>query len=325
MKVALIGIGGMGGLHFNIYKALEKAELVAVCDIDAEKINQKTEGMNLNHYTDIDDLLANEKPDLIDICTPTFFHMEHIVKALKSGANVICEKPLALSSKQTQIILDTIEETGKLFMTAHVVRFMSNYKYLKSVIDSKKYGKLVGLSMKRISSFPRWNWENWYADEKLSGLSVLDLMIHDVDFMQYALGTPKDATGVRYKFKDYNDYTAVTYIYDDFTVSIEAGEYNTKIPFRSEFLAMFENGYLELKNNVLTECNEVVDLAKDENLNQDTGINISSVDGYGDEIEYFMDCIEKGIKPSIVTPKDAANSVKLIEMLENKLAYITYK
>ena len=84
-------------------------------------------------------------------------------------------------------MLAAAEKTDKFFMIAHVVRFMRAYAYLKKVVDEKKHGNLVRLDMKRFSSIPRWSWNNWFLDEKLSGGVTTDLSIHDLDFVQSML------------------------------------------------------------------------------------------------------------------------------------------
>ncbi|MBQ4145051.1 MAG: Gfo/Idh/MocA family oxidoreductase [Clostridia bacterium] len=318
MKIGLVGIGGMGFVHFNSYKNIEDAQLVAVCDVDVETLNQKTEGFDLNRYTDLDEMLANEELDMVDICTPTYLHMEQVLKALDKGVNVLCEKPMAMNSQETKIILDKVEETGKLYMVAHVIRFMANYKYLKSLIDTKKYGKLIRLDAKRISSIPRWSWENWFQDEKKSGLVVHDMVIHDIDFIQYTLGMPKDIVGAYYTLEGENNYGAATYLYDGFSASVETGWYNAEMPFMVEFFAVFENGYLSLKDGKLVECGEEIDLEKSEVI-EETEINVSSADGYTEEIRYFMDCIKKGEKPQLVEPESSALTIKLIEMTLDKM------
>lgn len=318
MRVAIVGLGGMGNVHFHVYKGSEKAEIVAVCDIRVEMAREKMGDCTAKLYADFDEMLKNEKIDLIDICTPSHLHAEHVLKALDYGANVICEKPMAMNSEEAKKILEKVEETGKFFMVAHVIRFMKGYTYLKQIVDSKKYGGLVRLDMKRLSKIPLWSYENWMMDEKRSGLSPLDLMIHDVDFMQYTFGMPKDIVGARYKMNECNDYSAVTYIYDGFTISTEGAWFNTYLPFMSEYLAIFEDGYIKFRDGKLIECGEEIDLEKPE-LIENSDINVSESDGYKCEIEYFIDCINSGKKPQIVTPESSAASIELMELTEKKL------
>lgn len=190
IKVALVGIGGMGNVHFNCYKKIKNAELVAVCDVRKDFALERV-GSACPVYTDIDEMLKNEEIDVIDICTPSYLHAEMAVECLNKGLNVLCEKPMTLTCADAEKVLAAAENSGKKFMVAHVVRFMSQYAFLKKVIDDGKLGKLISLDMRRLSSVPRWSWENWMQDEKKSGGVCLDLSVHDLDFVQSVLGMPE--------------------------------------------------------------------------------------------------------------------------------------
>ena len=315
VKVAIVGVGGMGGLHFNIYNESETMELVAACDVREDMLKEKVGERNIRIYTDFDEMLKNEKVDIIDISTPSYLHAEQTIKALNAGFNVICEKPMTLDSKTAQKVALAAKESGKLFMVAHVVRFMKNYIHLKNVIESGKYGKLIRLDMKRLSSVPAWSWEDWMRNEEKSGLTPFDLTIHDVDFMQYMFGEPKEIQCIHKKLEGNNDYIIANHIYDGFTVSTEGTWFNAEIPFSASFNAVFENGWLTLDKDGLSENGEPVDSGSAEET-EDTGINLSNLDGYAYELHYFAECVEAGKAPDIVTCESSAKSIALIERMK---------
>lgn len=321
MKVALIGIGGMGGVHFNCYRNIKNAEVVAVCDVRTEMAEEKVNDKKVHIYSDMDELLANEQVDMVDICTPSYMHREMSIKALERGINVLCEKPMSLNTADTAAIMEAAEKSGKTFMVAHVLRFESPYVVLKQVIDSEKFGKLLRLDMKRISEVPRWSWENWMRDVKKSGGTPIDLAIHDIDFVRWQFGEPKDVSGFYHKLKNDNDFMAAEFVYDDFAVSTEAGWYDYPLPFAASYKAIFERGMLEYVNDKIYENGKELQLNTEE-TQADTGINISNVDGYSQEIEYYIGCIEKGEKPCRVTPESSHESVKLIERFLNNASII---
>lgn len=320
-KVALVGIGGMGGGHFSCYGSIENAEVIAVADVRTEMAKEKVNNGNIHIYGSLDELLENETPDIIDICTPSYMHRDMSIKCLEKGFHVLCEKPMSLNSEDTAAIIAAAEKSGKLFMTAHVVRFMTPYMYLKKVIDSKELGELLRLDMKRISEVPLWNWESWMMDLDKSGGTPMDLSIHDIDFIQYVLGEPKAVSGVYYKLKNNNDFIESQLVYDNCIVSAEAGWYNYKLPFNASFNAIFENGQLELKDGKVYKNSEEIQLETGE-ISDNTGINISGTDGYGAEIRYFIRCVENGTKPELVTPESSQNSIRLVERIKKNCIII---
>ena len=320
MRVAIVGVGGMGTNHFNIHKSMDGTTLVAACDLQIDKLREKTAGTDIHAYSDYYEMLEAEKPDIVDVCTPTYLHAEHAIAAMRAGAHVICEKPMALCKEQAAQIMAVAKETGKTFMAAHVLRFMGPYAYLCDVIRSKKYGNPLKIRMSRMSGTPMWSYENWMLDKDRSGHAVLDLMIHDIDLVQYMLGQPRDIVGAHYEMNELTNYASVNYIYDGFSVSFEGGWFKTDIGFESDYLAIFEGGYVKLKDGVLTDNGQVVDLDRADVI-EDTGINISNADGYAQEIRHFIDCVKCGKAPS-VTPESSADSVALVEKTLNSLTQV---
>ena len=150
--------------------------------------------------------------------------------------------------------------------------------------------------------------------EAKSGGATIDLSIHDIDFVQYVFGEPKSVSAVHYTLKNDSDYIISNLVYDGFAVTVTGGWYCCDLKFSAEYRAIFENGYLESRGGKLYKNGEEITLDQGE-LAENTGINISGVDGYADEIAYFVDCIEKGIEPEIVTPESSERSIKLAERL----------
>ena len=106
LKVAVVGVGGISGAHIPAWDEMENAELVALCDIRPERMEQYE---NKRHYTDFEEMLNNEEIDILDICLPTYLHADYAVKAMERGIHVICEKPISLKEED----IDRVYETAK--------------------------------------------------------------------------------------------------------------------------------------------------------------------------------------------------------------------
>jgi len=316
MKVGLIGIGGMGNVHFGCYKKMDGIE-IAVADIRVDMAKKKVNNAAIPVYASYIEMIEKEKPDFVDICTPSYMHADMAVKAMELGCHVLCEKPMSINSDGAQRMIDAKEKYGKLLMIAHVVRFMSPYVYLKTVINSGELGKPIHIIMHRLSEAPKWSWENWMLDTEKSGGVALDLSVHDIDFTQYVFGHPKSLEATYYDLKDNSNYVSSRFLYDGFSVDIVGAWYNASLPFRAEYLAVFENGYVESRGGKITKNGEEITVTAGE-VSEDTGINLSGADGYADEIAYFIDCIKCGKEPAKVYPASSLNSVKLVEEILGK-------
>jgi len=319
IKVGLIGYGGIGSVHYDAYKTKENAEIVAVSDVRTDLAKEKLgdDIKNVNVYSSMEELLANEEVDMVDICTPTYMHADMSVKALESGVHVMCEKPMALNSADTQRMVDAANKTGKIFMIGHVVRFMKPYVYLKSVVDSGELGKPLQLEFKRLSHIPEWSWEDWMRDREKSGGSLVDLSIHDLDYVQYVFGKPKKVSSTYHKLKGNSDFLVSELVYDGMVATVSGAFYNAPdFPFKAEYLAVFENGYVELSKGKVYKNGEEINLS--EAATKASGINLPDVGGHEAEIHYFVDCVANGVKPEIITPEEAQDTIKLVEaLLEN--------
>ena len=323
LKVALIGIGGMGFCHYSYYGNIPGTQVIAVCDVRAdmarEKVQNHAKSQNRTEipaiYADVDELLAKETPDVVDICTPSYLHAEIAIKCLNKGIHVLSEKPMTIHAEDAQRVLAAAEKNGKKFMAAHVVRYMRPYVYLRHAIEEKKYGRLLRLDMKRLSGIPRWSWEDWMRHEELSGGVGLDLSVHDLDFVFSVLGVPSEMHAVYRPIRDNSTYIISTLSYPETTVTCEGTWYNADIPFRADFLAVFDNGYIRCEAGVLTDNGETVTLQDEAEKKEDFGINISGDDAYAAEIAYFLNCVRNDLPVTYVTPESAAQTVALTEKL----------
>lgn len=312
LKVGLIGVGGISGAHIPGWLALDDVELVALCDVRPEQMEKYPD---IRHYTDFDDMLANEELDILDICLPTFLHVEYAIKAMEKGINVLCEKPISLKKEDVKRVYDVAEKNNVKFMVAHVIRFWREYEFVKSVYESGKYGKLIMGKMNRLSAFPRWSWDNWMRDESRSGFVPYDLHIHDLDFIVYTFGEPKKIDSRRSK-SNVQDYINVTYDFGDFYINAESSWFAGTYPFTAQFRFQFEGAVIsnESQGFKIYENNGNV-LSLDEAATCDTGeLGLPKSGAYAEEIEYFVNCV-KNNKPTDKVKPDELETV--IEILNN--------
>lgn len=313
LKVAVVGVGGISGAHIPVWEEMEDAELIALCDIRPEQM-EEYEGKN--RYTDFEEMLNNEEIDILDICLPTFLHADYAVKAMERGINVICEKPISLNEEDINRVYSTAEKYNVKFMVAQVLRFWPEYELLKEIYDTKKYGKLLSGTMTRLGCYPRWSWDGWMMDEKRSGLVPFDLHIHDLDFMVYAFGIPEIKYQYRSKLPD-QDFFTVNYDFGDFSVNTEASWYATCYPFTAQFRFQFEDAIVANENGkmiIYLRDDEKIDLS--EEAEGDTGnINLPKSNAYANEIHYFFDCVVNDKPVEKINPEELRGVLKILKSL----------
>ena len=307
LKVGLCGVGGISGAHIPAWEAMEDAELVALCDV---RPGQMEKYPGKRRYTDVDEMLAQEQLDILDICLPTYLHAEVALKAMGRGIHVLCEKPISLHREDVARLYAAARQNGVRFMVAQVLRFWPEYVALKEIYDSGRYGKLLSGCMTRLGQCPKWSWDGWMKDEARSGLVPFDLHIHDLDFMVYAFGRPKRAIPFRARRPE-QDVLTVVYDYGDFYISSEAAWYAADYPFTAGFRFQFERALVVLDGTLrIYDADGVTGM--EAGTGETGGIHLPQTNAYANEIRYFADCVKAGRDAEIVRPEELETVLELL-------------
>lgn len=302
LKVAVLGIGGISGGHIAGWRKQPDVEIVGICDIRPEMLKKHPD---LRGYTDFEEMANNEEIDILDICLPTYLHVEYSLKGIERGYHVICEKPISLHPEDVEKVYSAAKEKNVNFMIAHCVRFWDEFLRLKEVYESGEYGKLLSGYMYRLGCTPVWSWDNWMSDEKRSGLVPFDLHIHDLDFITYAFGAPKSHKLYRSKRTE-QDYLNAIYEYDGFFLSIESSWYAAKYNFQSGFRFQFEKAVLEYRGSLKEYLTDgtVIDFVAKKAASESDIEGIPTSNAYENEIVYFKNCCLKGVFPDKVKKEE---------------------
>lgn len=203
LRVGIIGTGSISHLHMSGYKLLEErgiAEVVAVCDLDEAKLESYAERYGVKHrYLDYNEMMAKEELDCVSVCTWNSAHKDATIAALRGGANVLCEKPMALNAAEAEEMLRVSRETGKLLQIGFVRRFGND---AQAVMQFRDAGTLGDIYYAKATYLRRDGCPGgWFGDKSYSGGGpLIDLGVHVIDLVRYLSGSPKPVTafGVSY-------------------------------------------------------------------------------------------------------------------------------
>lgn len=301
IRIGLVGLGGMGTVHYSNYQHIAEAKVVAATGTtDKDRENAKSWGIPI--YETVSQMLEQEEVDVVDVCTPTFLHKDHVMAALNQGKPVICEKPLALNAGDAREMLDRAKEKGVHIYVGQVLRFFQEYQALAHVIQSGEYGKVLDAHFVRLSARPRWNQGGWLFDKEKSGQLPFDLHIHDLDFIVSVFGKPKDFsfTACGNSDKDFKEHYRFDYDFQDFHVCAEAAWYNAEYPWTAEYRVYFERAVMENRKGEVVAYEfdkEPRVFDTEEKIKIPTGINVPPTGVYLEELSHFVECIRDN-KPS---------------------------
>lgn len=314
LKVGIVGCGFMGRMHGNVYSAVEDAKLVACVDYKADRGEKFAEEFGIKLYGSVAEMVEAEGLDIVDVCVPTHLHREYTEQGFAAGCHVLCEKPMALSLSDADAMIEAWRNSGKQFMIAHCIRFWPEYVKLKEIVESKRLGDLLSVNFTRYGAFPSWASDGWNLDESKSGGGVLDMHIHDTDFVLYMLGEPDsmqswgtvNETGASHVF------TTMTYGGGRTVAHLEGGWNLPKhAPFKMAFRAIFEDGCVIMDGGPMTiyQGDNEPEVPQFEKMSAAGGGNISDLGGYFHEIKYFVGCILADKTPQVVTPETSRQSL----------------
>ena len=315
-KIAIVGVGGMGTVHFNNYAQIEKAEVRAVVG-PSESDREKAAEWGVEIYPDIKELLAAEEIDLIDICTPTFLHFEHALTALSFGKNVIIEKPIALHREDAERIFALASEKNALVFVGQVLHFTREVEILKEAVETEKYGKVLDAYFTRLTAAPNWVQGGWMFDKEKSGLLPFDLHIHDLDLIVSLFGRPESYSynAAGREESEFKEHYRFNYNYGDLNVGAEAAWYNANYPFTARWRVYFEEGLLVSEEGLTfyPASGEAVEFETEAEPKIETGINLPPTAMFYHELSHFIESAEKGIASDRMTEKELITTAEILE------------
>ncbi len=176
LGVAVIGTGSWGKNHARVYKELPSTELIAICDVNAERAKTMANQYGVKAYTNSTRMLKNKEIEAVSVCTWSTHLAKEALKALRAGKHVLVEKPMATNTKQAEKLCETAQQNGLILTVGFLMRFIPGLQSIREAVESKKIGELVCANAKRVSQWP----------ERIGDVGVVkDTAIHDIDVMRF--------------------------------------------------------------------------------------------------------------------------------------------
>lgn len=184
MRVCLLGLGAIGGLHLEVYNNYSPEIKVSAVDNNPKKKDQYRSKFT-SFYSSLDEAL-NEDYDLFDICLPTPLHLEALTTILaKTRTPILCEKPVVSRLSDLVNLIEKFPDFGDRVKAAFVERF--NEPYIKAKQWTKQNHPPYNITLERRTKKPHAS--SWLCDKSKDGDVILDLGIHDIDALLWWTGS----------------------------------------------------------------------------------------------------------------------------------------
>ena len=209
-RYALVGTGHRGTTMWGkdlVERWSNEVELVAVCDLNAMRAKRALEyiGVSVPIYTDFDELLRTEKPDLVIVCTRDSTHDDLIVKAMEAGADVISEKPMTTTVDKIKRILNAEARTGKRLDISFNYRFAPTAAKIKELINSGIIGDVTSVDFHWYldTSHGADYFRRWHAYVENSGSLFVHKATHHFDLLNWYLDSEPETVAAFADLKHY--------------------------------------------------------------------------------------------------------------------------
>lgn len=328
VNIGVVGLGFMGLTHLKSYRQVAGARIVAVCDAVRAPVNGVLPGMTGNitgsdaidlgkdvkAYRKLEELLADESVELVDLCVPTPLHVPQTLAALAAGKHVICEKPLARTSAQAREIVQAAAQAKGFFMPAMCMRFWPGWVELKELAANNTYGRILAARFRRVSAPPGWSRDSYFKGGD-SGGALLDMHIHDADFVQFLFGPPRSvfATGLS-RFSGAIDHVVAQYEVAGGATVYAEGSWLLTHGFGMSYTVHFERATLDYDSARGADAWLVSEEGQSPRV-----VKVES-DGYVGELRHLIESIQLRRAPTRVTAADACRAVEICEAEERSIA-----
>ena len=191
IRIALVGCGRISKNHFEAIELhKEKMTLVAVCDTNHSILEELKKKLNVNIYSSLDELLQNEKLDLVSICSPSGLHSKQTLMCANYGVNVITEKPMATSWQDGLNMVKACKDAGVYLFVVKQNRNNPTLQFLKKAINENRFGKINMVHINVFWTRPQsyYDQADWRGTKELDGGALMNQASHYVDLLNWLIG-----------------------------------------------------------------------------------------------------------------------------------------
>ncbi len=334
MKILMVGLGSIGQRHVRNIRKLY-GEDVEIGAFRVRKLQQTfsdtmqvmegvsvEEKYNIVPYDDYQTALRN-KPDIVFITTVTSKHTEYAIKAAEAGCDLFIEKPLSNTMELVDELETIVKRNGNIVALGYQNRFHPCIQKLKHMIDSGGLGRIRSVETcygERLTTMHRYEdyRQTYMARNEMGGGCLLNLQIHDIDYLQWIFGMPKEVNG----FLGCGS-SLETDVEEIAVLQYEANKlgYDVMITSRSDFFqyppvhsckVVGENGRVEID---LNRASIYVVLGDEEPMDFYYP-SFKRNDMFVEELKTFLDCVKKRVTPESSLP-EGINGLKIVIAAKN--------
>jgi len=329
VKIAIVGAGGIAGQHVTAISRFDNAKIIGIIDVNKDSAQKRAAQCGAKVYDALADCL--ELVDMVYVLTPPSTHRQIAVEAMQAGKHVVVEKPISSTVEDAEIMVEESKRNNVHLIVAFNMRFRTGFMRLKAFVESGKIGTPVTYWCQRqgYRSDPQ---NKWSTDPMLMTGMTIQSLSHDVDSMRWIAGEALSVSAIvqesRPNLPGFDDNTNAIFNLQNGACANFQSSWSSHTTFNTRGMLGSE-GTAYVGGNDLWNLDFFRWKTKDMAYEQTEYIHdLHDIRSFERESRYFIDCIEKGIAPSI-TGEDGLKALKIsYAMLEssrnNTVVHLNY-
>ena len=313
--VGIVGAGGIGRTHGEILHDHDRADVVAVCDVDAERAESLATTVEAASYTDYRTMFAERDIDAVYVTTPPRTRVDVVRAAADNDTAVFCEKPLATTVEDGRAVRDVVERTGVPFMVGFCLRFAEPCRRLRETVADGGVGDPVALFSHR-GGYGVPDGADWRTDpDQACGVTV-ESAAHNVDLLRWLGGEIAAASGVTTnvthpELDAFDDNVVATVAFESGAIGAVQNSWTSRVEYLRHGVVGTEgtvvvegDGWWRLDR--LTHATAENDSPRTVSFDDDSATEM----GYAGETDVFLECVANDVTP----PVDVHDGLRALEI-----------
>ncbi|MDB3923130.1 Gfo/Idh/MocA family oxidoreductase [Luminiphilus sp.] len=327
LRFAIVGCGRIAKRHSDLLGdgIIKGAQLVAAVDTQYERAKAVAEAKNIQAYADMHEMMENERPDVVTVLTESGLHARHVIELAPYGADIIVEKPMALTLEDADEMISTCDRHGVRLFVVKQNRFNVPVIQLRTAVEERRFGKLV-LGTVRV----RWcrpqayyDQDTWRGTWAYDGGVLTNQASHHIDLLEWMMGDVESvfakSTTALVDIEAEDTAIVVVKFKNGALGVIEATTAVRPKDLEGSISILGETGTVEISGFAVNEMktwNFSKPLPGDDTVVEDFSVNPPNVYGFGHQAyyEHVVDCI-KNQKQALVDGLQGRKSLELINAI----------
>lgn len=315
-RVGIVGANLYGRIYGQTFAKQAETQLVGLVSARGDRETELAAQLGVKHYENLSQMLDEANLDILCVCSTTAEHLDHTLLATAAGVNVLCDRPIAMTVEEALQMTAAVAKAKVIFMVGHVLRFWPEYVVAQELLSSGELGQIQSITTSRVSGTLSTPWQTRLLDPDL-GLGALEALIHDLDYLGWVQGRPASiyAHGIKASSGAWGQMQCLLKFANGSQAQVESSYLvPLAFPLSMYLRVLADKGTLvfEFRGALSDRGTSTRTLMVTRANGTPEVLEVPSGDAYGNQIAYFLRCVETGQQPELGSAEQATDALQIL-------------